>query len=143
MLRSMSLVACSLMAVVLVPNPSARTAEEHGEHLMKCAKECAVCQLECDSCFQHCLKLVAGGKKEHEKTAQLCVDCAECCKTCATLCARNSPLAGPMLKCCVECCEQCAAACEKFPDDKHMAQCAKSCRDCAKDCTEALTHLGK
>jgi len=86
---------------------------------------------------------VAGGKKEHAKTAQLCTDCGECCKTCATLCARQSPLAGPMLECCAKCCDQCAAACEKLPDDKHMAACAKSCRDCAKDCRAMLKHLDK
>jgi len=118
-------------------------AQEHGEHLSKCAKTCADCQLECDMCFKHCLKLVADGKKEHEKTAQLCVDCAECCKTCATLCARNSPLAGPMLECCEKCCKECASACEKHSDDKHMAACAKACRACAKDCAEMLKHLDK
>jgi hypothetical protein len=31
--------------------------------------------------------------------------------------------------------------CEKFPDDKHMAACAKSCRDCAKACREMIQHL--
>lgn len=143
MLRFIPLAAFSLALTLLVPNNPVQAAEEHGEHFMKCAKVCADCQLECDSCFQHCLKLTAGGKKEHEKTAQLCTDCAECCKTCATLCARKSPLAGPMLKCCAECCNECAAACEKFPDDKHMLQCAKSCRDCAKHCAEMLKHLGK
>ena len=143
MLRSLSILTCAVAAVVLVPNNLPQAAEGHGEHLMKCAKVCADCQLECDACFSHCLKLVADGKKEHEKTAQLCVDCAECCKSCATLCARQSPLAGPMLKCCAECCEQCAAACEKFPDDKHMAQCAKTCRDCAKHCADMQKQLGK
>jgi hypothetical protein len=142
MLNYLSLAAFAL-AAVLAPSGLARAAEDHGEHFVKCAKVCAACQVECDSCFAHCLELAAGGKKEHQKTAQLCTDCAECCKSCATLCARKSPLAAPMLECCVKCCEKCAAACEKFPDDKHMAQCAKSCRDCAKECTDLLNHVGK
>lgn len=117
--------------------------DDHGEHFMKCASVCAGCQLQCDSCFKHCLTQLADGRKEHAKSAQLCADCAECCKTCSTLCARQSPLAGSMLKCCAECCDECAAECEKFPSDKHMAACAKSCRDCAKECREMLKHLGK
>lgn len=142
MVRSLSIVFIGLAVAAF--SPSAAVAAEHGEHaehFMKCAKVCADCQLECDSCFKHCLTLTAGGNKEHAKTAQLCVDCAECCKACATLCARQSPLAKPMLECCEKCCKECAAACEKFPDDKHMAACAKKCRDCAKECGEMLKHL--
>ena len=52
---------------------------------MKCAKVCNDCQLQCDSCFKHCLTLLDDGKKEYAKLAQLCADCAECCKTCSTL----------------------------------------------------------
>jgi hypothetical protein len=42
--------------------------------MKKCAEVCNACQIECDSCFQHCLDLVASGKAEHKATAQLCVD---------------------------------------------------------------------
>ena len=144
MLRTFFLMAAALVVAVVSPaGPTVRADHEHAEHFTKCAKVCADCQVQCDSCFKHCLTLVADGKKEHAKTAQLCVDCAECCKTCSTLCARQSPLARPMLECCATCCDECAAACEKSPDDKHMAACAKSCRDCAKDCRAMLKHLGK
>ena len=140
MLRIFFLMAAALSVAVVSPGgPTARANHEHAEHFTKCAKVCADCQLQCDSCFKHCLELVAVGKKEHAKTAQFCADCAECCRTCATLCARQSPLARPML----ECCDECAAACEKSADDKHMAACAKSCRDCSKECREMLKHLGK
>ena len=120
----------------------ARAQHEHDEHFTKCAKTCAHCQIECDSCFKHCLNLLADGNKEHSKTAQLCADCAECCKTCSTLCARKSPLARHMLECCEKCCTECAAACGKFPEEKHMAECAKACSECAKECRELLNHLG-
>ena len=142
MMRSLYMMATTLVVAVLAPlGQSARAQHEHAEHFVKCAKVCADCQVQCDSCFKHCLTLVTDGKKDHAKTAQLCVDCAECCKTCSTLCARVSPLSPHMLDCCAKCCDECAAACEKFPDDKHMAACAKSCRDCAKSCREMIQHL--
>jgi len=130
-------------AAIVSLTSSASAADEKAERFMKCAKVCAECQLQCDSCFKHCLMLVKEGQKEHAETAQMCVDCAECCKACATLCARQSPLAAPMLKCCAECCDQCAEACEKYPDDEHMAACAKKCRECSKECRELLKHLEK
>ena len=115
-------------------------AEEspHAAHMMKCAKICGECQLQCDGCFHHCCTLVSEGKKEHAKCAHLCVDCGECCKLCATLCARQSELCGPAAECCAKCCEECSAACEKFPDDKKMSECAKTCRDCAKTCRDMV-----
>jgi uncharacterized protein DUF326 len=143
MMRTVSLMATALAVAVIAPlGPSARAQHEHAGHFLKCARACADCQLQCDSCFNHCQTLLADGKKEHVKTAQLCADCPECCKTCSTLCARQSPLTRPMLECCAKCCDDCATACENTPDDKHMAACAKSCRDCAKECREMLEHLG-
>jgi len=106
----------------------------HASHMLKCASVCSDCQVQCDSCYIHCAKLVGEGKKEHAKCMSLCVDCAECCKMCASLCARQSDLCAHACECCVKCCNDCAAACEKFPDDKQMAACAKSCRNCSKEC---------
>src|SRR2546421_13129168 len=118
----------SVAAFTLAGRPAAGAdpAHDHAGHFMQCAKACADCQLQCDSCFKHCLELLTQGKKEHAKTVQLCADCGECCKLADTLSARQSPLARPACECCATCCDECAAACEKFPDDKHMAQCAKS-----------------
>lgn len=122
--------------------PFVVTADQHESSMMKkCAQVCSACQIECDSCFQHCLQMLAEGKTAHKETAQLCLDCGECCKACATLCARNSPLAKPMLECCAKCCEQCAVSCEKFPDDDQMVACARACRDCAKQCIEMSKKL--
>lgn len=137
----LSLVAAFAFSAIV---PITALADQHENSKMKkCAEVCAACQVECDSCFDHCLKLLSEGKKEHQATARICADCAECCKTCATLCARNSPLAKPMLECCAKCCEECAVACEKFPDDEHMAACAKSCRECAKECLDMLKQVQK
>ena len=75
MLRTFYLRAATLaIAVIALVGQSARAQHEHAEHFLKCAKVCADCQLQCDSCFKHCLTLVADGKKEHAKTAQLCGD---------------------------------------------------------------------
>ena len=125
-------------AVIAAVGSSARAEQEVPDGIMKCAKVCSDCQLQCDSCFKHCLALLADGKSEHAMTAQLCADCAECCKLCSTMCARKSPLAQPVVECCAKCCDACATACEKVKDDKHMAACAKSCRDCAKECRQLL-----
>ena len=148
MSRSLSILSSVLaLAWLVMASATIHAAPQHGDQhasqLTKCAKVCADCQLECDSCFAHCLKLLADGKKEHAATAQLCADCAECCKTCATLCARQSPLAAHMLECCAKCCDQCAEACAKYTDDEHMAKCAKACQECAKHCRETLKQLGK
>lgn len=113
----------------------------HGEHFATCAKACADSQQHCDMCFHHCATLLAEGKKDHATTMHNCVDCADCCKLAATLSARQSPFAKHACECCAKCNDECAAACEKFPDDKHMAECAKSCRDCAKACREMIKHL--
>ena len=39
------------------------------------------------------------------------------------------------------CCDKCATECEKVKDDKHMAACAKSFRDCAKARQDTIKNL--
>lgn len=129
--------------LAVLPGSEARAAEDTGHYdmLMKCAKTCSDCQINCDMCFHHCADLLAKGNKEHAATLHLCVDCAECCTTAAKLVARHSPLAAAACECCAKCNDECATACEKVKDDKHMADCAKSCRECAKSCREMVKHL--
>lgn len=134
--------AAVAVAVVAPIGQSAYAQGEHAAHFTKCAKVCADCQLACDACFTHCLT-ITDGDKQHVKTAQFCVDTADCCKTCASVCARGGPLAKLMLDCCGKCCDECAAACEKMPNDKHMAACAKTCRECSKECRNMATMVAK
>ena len=140
-----SILSSLFCALILLGRPGAMIqADEphmHSAHMMICAKACADCQLQCDSCTAHCLGLLETGKKDHAATLRTCMDCAECCKMAATICARNSNFAVICCDCCAKCCDECAMACEKFPDDKHMGQCAKSCRDCSKACREMIAHL--
>jgi len=138
------LLSATITALALGFNAmSLRAADDqHHEHFMKCAKACADCQLQCEMCFQHCSGLVVQGEKSHAATMRSCSDCAEVCKLAATLSARGSSFAAPSCELCAKVCDQCATACEKFPQDKHMADCAKSCRDCAKACREMVAHAG-
>lgn len=140
--RSLLLAAASVALAYAFAGSVSAADHEHAEHFKTCAKTCSDCQLECDSCFKHCLALVIDGKKEHAKTVELCADCGEFCKLCSTLCSRSSSLAAYSLEGCAKSCDQCAAACEKFPDDKHMAQCAKACKGCAKECRDMLKMVG-
>jgi hypothetical protein len=115
--------------------------DAHHEHLNKCAKVCAECQVSCDSCFHHCASLVEKGNKEHVITMHTCVDCAEFCALAAKLSARQSPFTSIACDGCAKACDECAKECEKFKEDKHMAACAKSCRDCAKACRAMIEQL--
>ena len=143
MLRSFLLMTVTITVAGVFPaGLSALAQNEHVEQFTKCAKVCADCQVQCESCKKHCLKLSAEGKKEHGRMAQMCADCSDCCKTCSALCERKGPLSLFMLECCSKCCDQCAAACEKIATDEHMAACAKSCRECAKICRTMIEDLG-
>jgi hypothetical protein len=113
----------------------------HGE-FEKCARACADCQLECESCFAHCSHLVAEGRKEHVRTMHTCNDCGDFCALAAKITARHGPMSVTTCEACAKVCDVCLGACEKFPEDEHMKACAKSCRDCAKACREMIEHAG-
>ena len=120
---------------------------EQGEHnhsgpLEECAKVCADCLRECESCSDYCARLLASGKKEHLTTLQTCADCAEFCAAAAKIASRHGPLAVTICEACAKACDICGAACEKTPDDQHMQKCAKACRDCAKACRDMIKHVG-
>jgi hypothetical protein len=134
----MSIVAVALLGSMSTPPVAADEGGEHHAHFMACAKACAECALHCDSCFHHCKEKVLAGNKDHAKSMELCVDCAEFCRLGAALAARHSPLAIYACESCARSCDDCATSCETFKDDKHMAECAKSCRDCAKSCRDMV-----
>jgi hypothetical protein len=141
--EALSVLGATTAGLTALAGVEAHADEGHEHHgpFDTCAKACADCQQQCDSCFHHCAGLVVKGEKDHAKAMHLCVDCAEVCATAAKLVSRHSTLSGAVCEACVKCCEECAAACEKFPGDKHLAACAKSCRDCAKACREMIKHL--
>ncbi len=115
----------------------------HAGHFQECAKACADCQRECDSCASHCAHLVAEGKKEHMKTLGTCTDCASICSTAARITARGGPLAGTVCEACAKACAACGAACDQVGgDDEHMKRCAEECRRCEKVCKGMLHMVG-
>ena len=115
---------------------------DHSGPLEECARVCADCLRECESCSDHCARLLASGKKEHLTTLQTCADCAEVCAAAAKIASRHGPLAVAICEACAKACDICGAACEKTPDDQHMQKCAKACRDCAKACRDMIKHVG-
>ena len=122
--------------------PAGETDHNHGGPLEKCAKVCTDCLRECESCSDHCARLVAYGKEDHLTTLQTFADCAELCAAAAKIASRHGTLAVTICEACAKACDVCGAACEKTPDDKHMQACAKACRDCAKACRDMIKHVG-
>lgn len=120
-----------------------KPASEHAHHLRgpfaDCARACAECMLQCDSCHHHCEQLVASGKKEHVKTMRLCDDCGSICAVAAQVTARAGPLSAAICESCAKACDVCGANCKKF-EDQHMQDCAKACEACAKACREMIKH---
>jgi hypothetical protein len=115
---------------------------EHDEMLQKCAEACSDCQRECDSCATHCGHMLSEGKKDHLKTLMTCRDCATICAAASQVVAAGGPFSSLICDSCEKACAECAKACEKFPDDKHMKECAEECRKCEKACREMLKHSG-
>jgi len=131
----------ALLALVGFVLPLRADENPHHAHMAACAKACADCQNACASCQAHCTDLLADGKKEHLRTAQLCADCADICTAAAKIVSRGGPTAGTTCEACAKICDVCGEACEKHPQDEHMKMCAKACRDCAKACREMLKHI--
>lgn len=117
-------------------------AHDHADLNDACAKACSDCQRECESCAAHCAKQLEAGKKDHATTLATCLDCAAFCATAASIVSRSGQFAALICKACVDACAMCGKECEKFPDDKHMKQCAAECRKCEKACKEMVAHAG-
>ncbi len=104
----------------------------------QCAEACFDCEKMCNHAFHHCFKQVQGGKLDHAKAMQMCVDCGEVCSTAGRMVARMSPLMVHTCLACAECCDDCIAACEKVdaPDIKvfvaALRKCGKTCREMVK-----------
>lgn len=141
-------VASGLSAVAIAAagrGAMAQVGGEHSEHhshgnskMEECAKACSDCQRACDACSTHCAHEVAKGNKEHLTTLMSCQDCADVCAAASQIVSRRGPFSKLICKPCADACAQCAVECEKFPDDKHMKQCAEECRKCEKACREMV-----
>jgi hypothetical protein len=116
---------------------------KHGGPMMACARACADCTLECESCARHCAMLVLKGEKKHFHTMATCIDCGDICAVAGRVVARGGPMSATICDSCARACDDCGKACETSgPADEHMKRCAKACRVCAKACREMLKHTG-
>jgi hypothetical protein len=106
----------------------------------QCAKACGACAGECERCLHHCVKMLAAGKKDHERTLRSCADCAEICVAAARIMARRGPFSLLICEPCAQACARCAANCEQHASDPVMAACARACRDCEKACRDMLKY---
>jgi hypothetical protein len=143
-LQVMGITAAGVAALVGGPGSVLALQHErptHADHFAKCAKACADCLNACEVCFRHCVGLVAEGRKDHLPSLNLCVDCGDTCAVAARISARQGSLAVAICEACANACDVCAVECEKFPQEKHMADCAQACRECAKACRELIHHL--
>jgi len=135
----------ALLAVVVLTGASrlATGADEGHKHAFdKCAKACADCMLECESCARHCAEMVSKGNTRHFKTLGTCADCGDFCALAAKVTSRQGPTAATTCEACAKVCDVCGAACEEFKEDEHMKRCAKACRVCARECREMVKHAG-
>jgi len=132
--------AAVLLQTRAADTPPAHT--HHAGHFDQCARICAQCLTDCESCYAHCAGLLAEGHKDHATTAEACNDCADLCRVSASLSARGSLLAPEVCDACAAACDRCVVLCGEFKDDAHMQQCAKTCGECAAACREMVQHAG-
>ena len=124
---------------------TARGAEaQHPHHHDKvhgdCLKACNDCAVVCNETFHYCFQHIKDGHKEHDKSAQLTIDCQEFCKLSTELMARESPMMGLACTACAEACKLCADECAKH-EDPPMKECVEACRACEKSCRAMADHL--
>jgi hypothetical protein len=115
--------------------------EVHGGPYEKCSRACTHCLRECESCVLHCAKLLAEGKRDHQRTLGTCLDCSEFCAAAARVTAHHGPMSTLVCEACAKACDICGKACEKFKEDQHMERCAKACRDCAAACRTMIQEV--
>ncbi len=94
----------------------------------------------CNETFHYCFEHIKDGHKEHDKAAQLTIDCQEFCRLSAELMARESPMMGLACLSCADACRLCAEECAQH-DDPQMMECAEACRACEKSCRMMVDHM--
>jgi len=108
----------------------------HGD----CLKACNDCAVVCNETYHYCFDHIKDGHKEHDKAAQLTMDCQEFCNLSVELMARESPMMGLACTSCAEACKLCAEECAKHADPQ-MKECVEACRACEKSCRAMADHM--
>jgi hypothetical protein len=117
---------------------SAQAQEDPGRHHHdkahdECMKACEECAEICAANFNHCLKLVEQGHRDHARPARMSLDCAEFCGLSICLMSRQSELVDTACAACADACKRCGEECAKY-DSEMMKQCAEVCRKCEQAC---------
>jgi len=136
--------ALGVGAAGLVAASGARAQTEHPHHHDKvhgdCLKACNDCAVICNETFHYCLEHLKVGHKEHDRSAQLTIDCQEFCRLSAELIARESVMLGLACSACADACKVCAEECGRH-NDAQMKECFDACRACEKACRAMVENL--
>ena len=139
--RGFATAGFSMLAVAAMPKAASAQLPKidlkslaHNPKMDECAKACADCQLECDSCSHYCGKQLVMGSTDHATTLATCSDCADVCSVAAQIVSRSGPFSEVICVACADACQKCAEACESFKEDEKMKKCAAACRKCEKAC---------
>lgn len=96
-------------------------------------KACSQCEKTCEKTLAYFQK--KGGKYAEAKNIQTLKDCISLCRTSAEFQARNSANTSKVEGLCHDICLQCAQMCKDMNDPK-LADCIKSCEECADCCAK-------
>ena len=133
-MASMSAPAQQPIPVPPIPGPG--NVDPRMSLFTTCAKHCDDCARSCELAANHCVRLLADGKKDALATMRMCQDCAAICAATSRIVMRDGPLAPLICPACADACKQCADACEKIAGDPIGKRCVEDCRACEKACRE-------
>jgi hypothetical protein len=109
-----------------------------GEKTAASKAACCATSMDCSKCQKECEKTLSyfkkkGGKYTEAKNIQILEDCISSCKASAEFQSRKSANSSKIMAVCSEICKQCAQMCKDMNDPK-LADCIKSCLECATCC---------
>ena len=114
-----------------------------GEKAASDKAACCATSMDCNKCQKECEKTLSyfkkkGGKYTEAKNIQILEDCISSCKASAEFQSRKSANSSKIMAFCSEICKQCAQMCKDM-DDPKLADCIKSCLECASCCEKGQT----
>jgi hypothetical protein len=122
-----------------------KPASDAGDAALRCAYECAQCEMVCTTCADACLS------EETVSELTLCIrlnlDCADVCAATGRMIARAShgdmPSLRAQLQACRTICAACRDECRKHAKMgmEHCGVCADTCDTCMRACDEMIKSL--
>ena len=130
------------LATVAASGAEVQHPHHHDKVHGDCLKACNDCATVCNETFHFCFEHIKDGHKEHDKSAQLTIDCQEFCGLASELIARESPMVAIVCVACADACKMCAAECSKH-DDPQMKECTAACKACETACRAMAKAAGE